>query len=159
MHLQYLDPTTIEAIACASNVSHVRIAAALAVAYALPLPSAALASPLTHFDQQLVGVAGAALAVFNEVRAIDFTQAMSDCKAFWHARYAVVHGAAAQQIAMGAGFASTPLTLFGIAYSLSQALLDELALSAPVIQPLYARITADVLRTNMLTSFTNNLTE
>ena len=154
MHPQYLDPATVALITSAKPL-HYHIAAALAVAYAAPLPSAPIQSPAVHFDTSLKDAVSKVLEVFNEIRPVDYTQAIENAKAFWMARYAVVHGLAAQQISYGPGMESTIMTLFGIAYNIPHALLTELTECANEIQPVYARISADMIRVNLFSVVAN----
>lgn len=156
MHPQYLDPATVALVATAKPL-HYQIAAALAVAYAAPLPSSPVQSPVTYFDASVKEAVAKVIEVFNETRPVDFTQAVENTKAFWMARYAVVHGLAAQQISYGAGMVCSPLTLFGIAYNLPQELLTEINECANEIQPVYARISADMIRVNLFSVIANGV--
>lgn len=150
MSLRYFSSKTIDLIGGSSNILHYQIAAALATAYALPLPSTPVESAESYFAATLTDTATKVMEVFNELRPIQYVDAVESVKAFWRARYAVVHGSAAEQIAQGAGLVNTPLTLFGISYNLPKALLDEITECAEHIQPLYACITADIRRTDMI---------
>lgn len=148
--LQHLTPETIALIADTPVLSHYQTAVALAIAYALPLPSAPVENAAVYFDSALASTTAKAVEFFNEARPVDYTSSLENVKAFWRARYAVAHGAAVEQIAVGPGLSCTALTLFGIAYNLPKALLDDVSNNAEQIQPVYARITADIARTDLI---------
>lgn len=148
MYPQYLDPKTVALVASAKPI-HYQIAAAMATAYAAPLPSSPVQSGAAYFDTSVKEAVAKVMEFFNEVRPVDYTSAVENTKAFWLARYAVAHGLAAQQISQGPGLSSSALTLFGIAYNLPQELLNEVTTCAVEIQPVYARISADMLLSNL----------
>lgn len=152
MHHQYLDPDTIQAISAVQNRAHYSAAVALAIAYALPLPSQPVESPLAYFQEQFKQVAENVAGVFTEVRPLSITETGEDVRQLWNARYAVAHGSAIAQITAGSGMSSSVLSLFGISYSVNASLLKLISDNAAQIEPIYAKILSAIVRTNMVTA-------
>lgn len=152
MHHQYLDPDTIQAISAVTNRAHYCAAVAMAIAYALPLPSQPVESPLAYFQEQFKQVAENIAGVFTEVRPLSITETGEDVRQLWNARYAVAHGSAIPQITAGSGMSPSVLSLFGISYNVCAPLLNTLSENVAVIEPLYAKVLSTIVRTNMVTA-------
>lgn len=150
MHHQYLDQDTISQIASTSLAVNFHRAVALAVAYALPLPSMPVESPMGYFDEHFKTVSENICGVFTEVRPVPMADTVQNIKALWNARYAIAHGAVVPQITAGSGLNASVLSLFGISYNVPAPLLADLSDNAAAIEPLFARLLSAIVRTNMV---------
>lgn len=151
MHHQYFDLDTIQAISSVKNRAVYNAAVALTVAYVLPLPSLPVESPIGYFDENFKEVAANIAGVFTEVRPVSITETVEDARHLWNARYAIAHGAVVPQITAGSGQNPTILTLFGISYNLPSSTVNFLSENAAEIEPIFAKLLAAAVRTNMVT--------
>ncbi len=151
MHHQYLDLDTVQAISAVPNRSRYYAAVAMAIAYALPLPSQPVESPLAYFEENFQQVCKNLAGVFTEVRPVPITETAEDVRALWNARYAIAHGSVVPQIAAGSGLSPSVLSMFGISYNVPAPLLNELSENAAEIEPIFAKILSAMVRTNMVT--------
>lgn len=151
MHHQYLGLDTIDCISKVTNATHYQQALALAIAYALPMPSLPVESPLSYFGDNFKQVAEAVAGVFTEVRPTPIAETVENAKAIWNARYAIAHGAVISQIAAGSGSSPSVLSIFGISYNVPAALLASITDNAATIEPVFAKMLSAMIRTNMVT--------
>lgn len=111
MHLQYINPTTIDAIVSQDNVSY-RFAVARAVASVLPVPAAPVESAAVYFCDIHTEMAEKIISTFNEAKPLDIDQALEEAKVFWMTRYGTVHDAADDYLIEGLTIKPTLLDLF-----------------------------------------------
>ncbi len=151
MHHQYLDLDTIQAVSAVKNKAFYYAAVALTIAYALPLPSQPVESPIGYFQENFEQVAKNIAGVFTEVRPVPITETAEDARHLWNARYAIAHGAVVPQITAGSGVNPSVLSLFGVSYNVPAATLTFLSENAAEIEPIFAKLLAAAVRTNMVT--------
>lgn len=113
MHLQYLSTETQEKIFKSTSQAY-GFAVAIAIAYAVPRPTAAVTNLEEELDKAKVAMKEMA-GWFNEARPVNLTQVIDHAGAFWKSLYEVAHGNYLENMAC----ALSPLDLFGVAMHLS----------------------------------------
>lgn len=112
MHLQFIAPSTVDAIV-AQDATAYRFAVARAVASVLPVPASPVESANVFFKENHEEIAEKIVGTFNEARPLDFDQTMDAAKALWMVRYATVHDAADDAIIEGLMIKPSLLDFFG----------------------------------------------
>lgn len=114
MHHQYFSPVLLDRLGKVTDRRAYTAGVAFAIAGCLQLPPAPVESPETYFQENLNELATKGITIFNEVRLLDWADAVTLSRQAWLARYMAVYSFKENMIAYGVSNEPNLLDLFGI---------------------------------------------